>query len=383
MAKPDLSNIDLVKRRIMSEGVMGTCMYYSSSYIRSYGHYQPPTSTADPNHAVAIVGWDDSRTNSNFPKPGAWLCKNSWGSSWGYSGYFWISYYDKWCGQHPQMGAVCFQEVERMQYDKFHHHDYHGWRDTRKDAAEAFNAFQTGSAMEMLKAVSFYTAVDNVDYTVKIYDRYEGGLLKDELASRTGRFDHLGFHTVDLASPVALDANDSFFVYVKLSAGGQAFDRTSDVPVLLGGVARDVIVTSTAKAGESFYWTGSAWKDFTSVESTGNFCMKGLTLVRPFTLIEGVGSPAIGRTITLKLTATDDAGLSYVAGSAFGTAPFPSTAGASGSPSTPCSGSRFPGRRRPSSRTTRAASVPTVAPRPPRPSPPWRRWWESTSIRPS
>jgi C1A family cysteine protease len=320
VAQSNLSNIDLIKRKLMSEGVIGTCMYYSSSLMRSYGHYQPPTNSSLPNHAVAIVGWDDNRTNSNFPQPGAWLCKNSWGSSWGYSGYFWISYYDKWCGQHPQMGAVCFQNVEPLRYDKIHHHDYHGWRDTKQDAAEAFNHFQTASAMEMLEAVSFFTAVDGVDYTVKIYDRFESGQLAGELYSQSGRFAYTGFHTVDLVNPVALDANDSFYVYLHLSQGGQPFDRTSDVPVLLGSPL-DVLVMSTASPGESFYLAGSTWKDLTGVDSSANFCMKGLTRMPPFTLIERVGSPAIGGTVTLKLTATEDAGLPYVAASSLGTGP--------------------------------------------------------------
>ncbi|MBN2492276.1 MAG: hypothetical protein JXQ29_15625 [Planctomycetes bacterium] len=320
VAQPSLSNIDLIKRQLMSEGVIGTCLCSSSSFLRSYGHYQPPTSTSLPNHAVAIVGWDDTRTNSNFPAPGAWLCKNSWGSSWGYSGYFWISYRDKWCGQHPQMGAVCFRDVEPMRYAKVHHHDYHGWRDTKQDAAEAFNHFQTSSTMEMLAAVSFFTAVDNVEYTVKIYDRFEGGQLAGELLSQTGHFDYTGFHTVDLDQPVALDASDSFYIYLKLSQGGQPFDCTSDVPVLLGS-PEDVLVMSTAKAGESFYWSASTWKDLTGVDASANFCMKGLTHLAPFTLIEAAGTPAIGTAVTLKLTATEDAGLAYVAGSSFGTGP--------------------------------------------------------------
>ena len=47
------------------------------------------------NHAVTIVGWDDSIeiTNKNKEKAkGAFLVKNSWGPNWSKDGYCWISY---------------------------------------------------------------------------------------------------------------------------------------------------------------------------------------------------------------------------------------------------------------------------------------------------
>jgi hypothetical protein len=307
VAGTDLSNINTIKNHIMTEGVLGTCMCYSGGFIKNNIHYQPPTSSTDPNHAIAIVGWDDNKV-TQAPQPGAWLCKNSWGSGWGSGGYFWISYYDKHCCQNPEMGAISFQDVEPLAYDFVYYHDYHGWRDTLGGATEAFNAFDVKGYGEELTSVSFFTAADNVTYIMKIYDRYESGALQGELASKTDTIAYTGFHTIDLDTPLLLDHGDDFYIYLDLSHGGHPFDCTSEVPVLLGGDER-VIVESAASYGESFHHNGAAWEDLCDTDGTANFCMKALTVIDravqfdfPHGLPEGIHPIGLAHHLVVEIT---------------------------------------------------------------------------------
>ncbi len=286
VAGEDLSNINTIKNKLMEEGVISTALCYSYQFIKDmggyYAHYQPPSNTLEPNHGIAIVGWDDNKATP-APKDGAWLCKNSWGGNWGpENGYFWISYYDKCCGQHPEMGAVSYQDVEYDPFFTIYYHDYHGWRDTLENITEAFNAFNA-TEDETLVSVGFFTAEDDVDYNLIIYDRFESGELQDETTSKSGNIKHYGYHTIDLPSPINITTGDDFYIYIKLYSGGHPFDRTSDVPVLLGGSQR-VIVKSAANPEESFYKSGSTWYDLYEYEfsdpswdETANFCIKAMT----------------------------------------------------------------------------------------------------------
>ncbi len=280
----NLEGINIIKEKIMTEGVLGTCMCYSSSFINNitYIHYQPPSSNLLPNHAIAIIGWDNNKI-TQAPLPGAWLVKNSWDTGWGFDGYFWISYYDKYSCREPEMGAISMQNAEPLQYDFTYYHDYHGQRDILLDYQEAFNSF-TASSNQMLKAVSFFTGTDSVDYPVSIYDDFIDGVLSNELGTVSGFAQYRGFKTVDLESQISITGGDDFYIYLSLSEGGQPYDRTSEVPVLLGASSR-VLVESAANPEESYYFDGSQWIDFYDYDdpsgylNTGNFCIKGLSVL--------------------------------------------------------------------------------------------------------
>lgn len=269
------NRINIIKQKIIQYGVMGTCMCVGGFWTNGNIHYQPISDLNEPNHAIAIVGWDDN-FQTPAEQPGAWLCKNSWGSGWGNNGYFWISYFDKHCGKQPQMGAVSLYNIEPNKYDHFYYHDYHGWRDEMPKCYEAINQFKS-QKYEKLRSVSFYTAKDSISYRIIVARNFNFNHLTDTLNVKSGFINHLGFHTIDLDSITILSPSETFFIYLFLSDGGMPFDRTSEVPVLLGSTSR-TSVTSTSKLSQSYFLDDlGIWKDLYTFDTSANFCIKGLS----------------------------------------------------------------------------------------------------------
>ena len=61
-------------------------VYEDSNTAATYSPYYYSTT----NHAILLVGWDDNPPEGG---DGVWILRNSWGSSWGESGYMRIRYY--------------------------------------------------------------------------------------------------------------------------------------------------------------------------------------------------------------------------------------------------------------------------------------------------
>ncbi len=258
-----------IKTELMARGALHTSMYMDQTYYRSADatyYYNGGTGT---NHAVAIVGWDNSKVTA-ATNPGAWLIKNSWGAGWGAGGYFWISYDDTAGGKY---GASFEDAVPADTFSTIYYHDEFGQVSSLSNPC-AFNAF-TPTSSEDLEAVQFWTQADGASYDVKIYDTYSGGALSNLLASTTGTLQYEGYHTIDLPSAVSLTASDPFYVYLELTNGGdypQAYDYA--YTATWGPYS----TSSTASAGESYYsFNGMNWTDLTTHDSTANFAIKALT----------------------------------------------------------------------------------------------------------
>jgi C1A family cysteine protease len=131
------NDVDAIKTAILTAPVATSFRVYSDFYSYGSGCYEH-TGNDPINHAVLIVGWDDSMCGGQ----GAWLCKNSWGSSWGgLGGYFWIKYGTCNIGTNTQL--VLYYDGDEVVYDNHAMADPSGDGDGRADPGEALDVAVT------------------------------------------------------------------------------------------------------------------------------------------------------------------------------------------------------------------------------------------------
>ena len=68
-------------------GIWGRIHHNSDVY---YSREVPKFPFRYSNHWIILVGWNDDP--ENIKNGGYWICKNSWGTSWGYDGFFNLEY---------------------------------------------------------------------------------------------------------------------------------------------------------------------------------------------------------------------------------------------------------------------------------------------------
>ncbi len=331
LAKAGPTLNDELKQVLMDNGAIYVSYYHSESYYRSAYRSYYYTGTSSHNHAVTLVGWDDNFDRTKFttiaPGNGAYIVKNSWGTGWGESGYYYISYYDTTFA-HGEMFAFLNAEPT-ANYNRQYSYDPLGWVGDLGVGSTTFwgaNVF-TAVASESLGAVGFYANSLNTSYTIEVRTGVSVGVPRGGtlVSTKTGTCSYPGYRTISLDTPAALTAGQRFSIVLGLTTPGYPY------PQPLEYATGSYSSRATAAPGQSYYsGSGSSWTDLTTVDPSANFCIKGYTSVPVPTL-------SIARNGGM-ITLTWSAGVLQQADSILG--PYTDVSGAVSPCTTACSGPR-------------------------------------------
>ena len=267
---------------------------------------------SDSNHAVVLVGWDDTFSKEDFGQDrptadGAWLVKNSWGDDWGNEGYFYMSYEQKISG-----ATVYIVEAAPSSALKKYEHDILGKINrtgygSYSNVAWAANVFRA-EGDEILKEIGFHTTGEDVAWEISVYDLgteepTSPVPTSEPLDKATGTSPYAGYHTVAMSAGARLTEGHWFSVVVKFTDPDEV-DKSFPIPTeervtfRNGDLYADPIIDGKSWISPD----GTNWNKM--IDS--DVCIKAFTMPDLYLTIDDAGpfTGKVGTDVSIPLTAT-------------------------------------------------------------------------------
>ena len=307
--RTSVSDLNVIKKAIMMYGAVATNFHSDSKYTSGANIYCPDDLST--NHAVAIVGWNDTYSKNNFKTTpegdGAWIIKNSWGSNNGDNGYYYISYYDKTLALDKHGYSYVFVFNNTVDYEKIYQHEFirtsNFWWDSAEDNINEsqmvkntiwFKNIYTAKDDEFLAAVSTWFDYDmTFDMTINV--THNG---KSSVYSQTS-FTKAGYHTIKLNKYIPLQKGDTFSITFKFK--GIYWFAAYDDSLGLRNFSTPGISYSS--------WNGVDWRDlydYNDVASSSSF--SSICAVNSTLTILNFDSPKVSDSFNVAVRVTDQFG---------------------------------------------------------------------------
>lgn len=274
-------DFEKIKEMVFKYGGVQTSLYMPLSNSTTNTEYYNADKNAycyigteKPNHDVVIIGWDDNYPKENFnldlEANGAFICRNSWGDSFGENGTYYISYYDTNIGIH---NVVYTRIDDTDNYDSLYQTDLCGWVGLLgygKESAYFANVYEAQDR-EQLEAVGFYATGKNTEYEIYVVkDFQDTGSLQEREPVKAGKFSNAGYYTVDFKDAVPLEKGEKFAVVVKI------YTPNGERPIAIEYAADKSTQDVDLSDGEGYISLyGNVWENTESKDC--NICLKAYT----------------------------------------------------------------------------------------------------------
>ncbi|NTV46411.1 MAG: T9SS type A sorting domain-containing protein [Chlorobiales bacterium] len=213
-----------IKQALIDNGALATNMYMDEALYynpSNYTYYCGNASIGTTNHGVTLVGWDDNKATAGGT--GAWIIKNSWGSSWGESGYFYISYNDLYVNTtvaHWPSKSTFDNTYFVGGYDEV---GYVGSLGYGNNTGYGLMRYTPTTNSTVLKVGTWAVAAGST-ITIEIYDDFDGLTLSNKLAETSEQTcTYLGFYSFSLPSALNLTASNDIYIKVKYVTGSYTY----------------------------------------------------------------------------------------------------------------------------------------------------------------
>lgn len=229
-------NTDMVKKAIMDYGAISASIRMGNynNYINKRNHTYCYPGKEAVDHTVLIIGWNDNLTvtgNPSYSPPsskGAWIAKNSWGTSFADNGYFYVGYKDS----KILSTAICFPERAELDeidtlymYDELGAVTSFGFRQETGFGLVKYHAPEKNYIKKVGTFLSSYSSYVDIE----IYSEFQGDSILNGLiaASYNNHRQFAGYHTFDIPALVEGD----FYVKVKYTSPGYNYPIPAEVIV--------------------------------------------------------------------------------------------------------------------------------------------------------
>ncbi|MCX7696624.1 MAG: lectin like domain-containing protein [Bacteroidales bacterium] len=247
------NDINAIKQAIYDYGALYTSYYHDDAYYNATSRTYYYNGSNPANHAVTLVGWDDNKVTAGGT--GAWICKNSWGTSWGENGYFYISYNDSRINSEVGFfpGYYNYQTGDMIYtYAPFGNINDIGFNSNTGYGLAKFVA----NGNITIKAIGTFIASGGSYVSIEIYDQFNGTTLTGLIDTIGQKYcDYAGFRFFSLPNPISLSNNEDIYIKIKYLTPG--YNYPIPVEQVYSGYASNVTLETGVNWVSS---NGTTWQ---------------------------------------------------------------------------------------------------------------------------